>query len=131
MGHPSTTSGVADQRPDAISGHVGIFSWACSSSLISSGMQRAAPAYQALGRPHVRPAQNGRTLPMIAQPLTDITFSPADRAEVASMVDDWYSRALLLLKQAEKLRMAADLPLPASGAQLYAALIPRQTVVSR
>lgn len=77
------------------------------------------------------------THPEIPQPLAptpaldSITFSPADRAEVASMVDDWYLRALLLLKQAEKLRMAADLPLPASGAQLYAALIPRQTVVSR
>lgn len=67
---------------------------------------------------------------MIAQPLTDITFSPADRAEVASMVDDWYLRALLLLKQAEKLRAAADLPLPPSAAELYASLIPRQ-VVSR
>lgn len=91
-------------------------------------MPRATPIRQDQGRPHVRPAQNGRTLPMMSQPLASITFSDAQRAEVGSILANVYQEVLLQLQGADRLRKAAGVDLPAEAASLYAYLLPRQAV---
>ena len=65
---------------------------------------------------------------MMTQPLAGLTFSPADRAEVGSIVRNVYQEVLLELQGAERLRLAAGLPLPDEAASLYAFLLPRQAV---
>jgi hypothetical protein len=58
--------------------------------------------------------------------LADITFSEADKPEVARLLDGLYTEAAIYLQQAEALRSAAGLNLPQSGAAFYASLLPRQ-----
>lgn len=93
-------------------------------------MQRAAPNCQEAGRPHVRPANETEgTLPMMTQPPLDtVTFSSADQATIAPMLENWYRECLTRLRFADKVRKAADLPAPAEALELYAYLLPRQVV---
>jgi hypothetical protein len=63
---------------------------------------------------------------MMTQSLADITFSEADRAELAPKVEDWYRECLLQLRAADRIRKAANLPIPAAASELYAYLLPRQ-----
>lgn len=65
---------------------------------------------------------------MMTQPLTDLTFSDADRAEVNSILGNVYRECLLQLRGADRLREAAGLDLPPEAANLYAYLLPRQAV---
>lgn len=141
MGHPSTTSGVADQCPDAISSNVGIFSCARSSPLIPPGMRRAAPHCQVPGRPCVPHAvRNGRTPPIMSHTFAE-ALTDADRAQADHMADLMLSTALEVLQAAHKTAIgilgdASDLctktgrDLPPKASELYAYLLPRQ-VVSR
>ncbi len=92
-------------------------------------MRMAAPIRQDSGRPHVLSPSGTEGLALImTQPLVDITFSEADRAEVGSIVRNVYQEVLLELQGAERLRLAAGLPLPDEAAPLYAFLLPRQAV---
>lgn len=65
---------------------------------------------------------------MMTQSLADITFSDSDKAEVGRIVEDCYREALVYLAQADRLREAANLPLPPVAVELYSRLIPRQAV---
>lgn len=94
-------------------------------STISLDMPRAAILCQDSGRPRVRPAQNGRTPPIMTHA---IEFTAEQQAEVATLTDVLYRKALRLIEDANQFRAMASLPLPVDTASLYASLIPRQAV---
>ena len=92
MGHPSTTCGWVDRRPDAAFGGLGPFSCLRSVSLVDLDMRKAAPHCQVPGRPHVLShLQDGRNALIMAQPSYGITpFSPDVAALTAQA---WYEEA--------------------------------------
>jgi hypothetical protein len=65
---------------------------------------------------------------MMSQPLSDLSFSGADQAEVSLILSNVYRECLLQLRGADKLRRAAGVDLPPEAASLYAFLMPRQAV---
>jgi hypothetical protein len=102
---------------------------ACGSTILHFAVDFSSSKTQAAHRVPFMTGQSyeGAT-PMMSQPLAGLTFSPADRAEVGSIVRNVYQEVLLELQGAERLRLAAGLPLPDEAASLYAFLLPRQAV---